>query len=474
MQRKLTVLFVAAAIAGMSAAGHAAQGPSSSQSPYLTPIAGGVEFTSILTVGDTVKKKHKGNESYRMVGIPDGLGAYDNGDGTITVLMNHELRNTLGVPRAHGAKGAFVSTWQIRKSDLAVLNGEDLIQRQVLATSNDPAINRLCSADLPARSAFFNSQSGKGFSEGRIFMSGEEVDGAGRAFAHLAAGRDHGTSYEVAALGKAAWENLIASPFEQDKTVVAGMDDGARLGSKVYFYVGEKKDSGSPIAMAGLTGGTRYEVLAGAAATEATIANDFVARFSLVKAGGTGLNRVEDGAWDTQNPNRFYFVTTDQFNGNSRLWSLTFDDITAPERGGEIRVLINGAVSGQQMMDNMTVDGAGNLWLQEDVGNNPHLGKIWKYEPASGALTLVAEHDAARFIAGAPADIDGTDAKQSDEESSGIIEVSGLFAGVPGYDTDLFRYFLLDVQAHYNSVNGVPLDAELVEGGQLLMMRAPR
>src|SRR5262245_4777082 len=94
------------------AAPAATTGPSSSQSPYLVPVEAGVEFTSILTVGDSVKKKNTADQTYRMVGIPDGLGAYDNGDGTITVLMNHELRNTQGVTRAHGAIGAFVSRWQ--------------------------------------------------------------------------------------------------------------------------------------------------------------------------------------------------------------------------------------------------------------------------------------------------------------------------------------------------------------------------
>ena len=64
---------------GIGASAHAAMGPSSSQSPYLVPQAAGVEFTSILTVGDEVRKKHKGNETYRMAGIPDGLGAYVNG-----------------------------------------------------------------------------------------------------------------------------------------------------------------------------------------------------------------------------------------------------------------------------------------------------------------------------------------------------------------------------------------------------------
>ena len=61
-------------------------GPNSSQTPYLTPIQAGLQFASILTVGDAVG-------GYRMVGIPDGLGAYDNGNGTITVLMNHEIMN---------------------------------------------------------------------------------------------------------------------------------------------------------------------------------------------------------------------------------------------------------------------------------------------------------------------------------------------------------------------------------------------
>src|SRR6266516_3184539 len=101
-------------------------GPSSSQSPYLLPAASGVVTRSILTVGDSVNTKPDGITPYRMVGIPDGLGAFANGDGTFTVLMNHELGATAGVARDHGAKGAFVSTWQLRKSDLKVLNGEDL------------------------------------------------------------------------------------------------------------------------------------------------------------------------------------------------------------------------------------------------------------------------------------------------------------------------------------------------------------
>lgn len=74
-------------------------GPSTTTTPYVLPVSGsGVAIKSLLSVGDTIG-------GYKMVGIPDGLGAYDNNDGTFTLLMNHELGSTSGTVRAHGGKG---------------------------------------------------------------------------------------------------------------------------------------------------------------------------------------------------------------------------------------------------------------------------------------------------------------------------------------------------------------------------------
>src|SRR4249919_427699 len=98
-----------------------------STSEYVVPVNPSVKVNAILTVGDSVG-------GYRMVGIPDGLGAFDNGNGTFTLLMNHELENNVGTVRAHGGRGAFVSKWIIDKSTLEVLSGQDLIHTVVLSS----------------------------------------------------------------------------------------------------------------------------------------------------------------------------------------------------------------------------------------------------------------------------------------------------------------------------------------------------
>jgi hypothetical protein len=277
-------------------------------------------------------------------------------------------------------------------------------------------------------------------------------------------------------MGVHAWENVQACPFAQDKTVVIGTEDGGP--NRVYVYVGQKQDSGNPIELAGLTNGTLSEVKIEGYTNDNPSGGFTSGRFSLVASGGTTLQRPEDGHWDTVSDNRFYFVTTANVSGtptqlNTRLWRMTFDDITHPEAGGQIDVLVEGAKLGGpviRMMDNITVDGDGKVYMQEDVGGNSRLGRIWQYDPAANLVTELGTHDPALFS--------GAGALTEDEESSGIIEVSSLFQGVAGYDTVQYRYFLFDVQAHYainaGSPHGFANPDELVEGGQLLMMKVPR
>lgn len=475
-------------------------GPSSSQSPYLVPLDVRTSFTSVLTTGDAVG-------GYRMAGIPDGLGAFDNGDGTFTVLMNHELTSTYSAAgvsystpvRDHGGNGAFISEWVIDKSTLEVKSGADLMQRVYGLSGNTwnavsgSALNfsRFCSADLAAPSAFYDAATGLG-TTARIFLNGEE-QGNARGLAHVATGADKGSSYLLPWAGPSSnpsqqqsWENFLANPNSGAKTLVIGNSDGGNNG--LVVYVGNKSATGLEVEKAGLVGGQVYRVAVNGNAAESRagdagfgLANG-AATFSLVggtgnalidRGTGTSFLRPEDGAWDTKDARRYYFVTTDRMDatkdaganpdipgsqaGRSRLWSLTFDDLAHPENGGTIRMLLDGTTAdgAYQMLDNLTVNPDGTLFLQEDVGNNAHNGKIWRYDPATDSLALVAGHDTTRF-----GDIGIVPTLTKDEESSGAIDITGILGRNDGN-----LYTLLDVQNHT-----VSTDSALQEGGQLLLM----
>jgi len=191
--------------------------------------------------------------------------------------------------------------------------------------------------------------------------------------------------------------------------------------------------------------------------------------------GVTNFQRPEDGAWDPRNPQDFYFVTTSSFGplpaesrtGETRLWRLRFADPTDPSQGGTLTLLVSGPVgtpdspsatgtqsagsTGPQMFDNLTVNDRGQVLLQEDIGNQTPLGKVWQYFPDTDTLQEIAHHDPDRFAPGAPNFL------TQDEESSGIIPAPFLGES----------WYLLDVQAHYS------IAGELVEGGQLLALHVP-
>lgn len=467
------------------------QGPSTASTPYVVPepAATGVRTVSILTVGESVNTRPDGT-AYRLVGLPDGAGGYDNGDGTFTMLVAHELNSSSGVARAHGSIGAFVSAWTIEKDTLKVRNGADLVRTlwlwnsttQAFATGTT-AFDRFCSADLPAASAFWNAATGKGVAD-RIFLGGEET-GGGRAFAHVASGPSAGVSAEIPKLGKQAWENVVASPYAQDKTVIVGIDDSSP--GQIVVYVGTKQATGTLFEKAGLRNGTAYGLIANGTASESRTtgvgaSKDVAVPFTLAalsdqsasgastetelnSVGATRFLRPEDGAWDPSNPADFYFVTTDQFDtvktgtgstvGRSRLYRLRFADISDPTLGGTITMLVDGTEA-HQMLDNIGIDRNGNLLAQEDPGNQAYLARIWHYEIATGNWRTVARFDQARF---GNIGVAATSPFNQDEESSGIFDAADLLGA---------GWWLFDAQAHSSAG-----DTELSQHGQLCALFLP-
>jgi hypothetical protein len=490
------LLFGSSLIMPRAARAAVSTGPSTTTEPYLVPSIDGVEITSILTVGDSVG-------GYRMVGIPDGLGAFKSKRNEITLLMNHEITSGApGIVRAHGSTGAFVSQWTIDPRTFEVVAGKDHAPsanhvyrwdaEQEQYVQGTFQWQRFCSGDLPAPHALSSQRHG---SKDRIYLNGEEVTD-GRAWAHVVTGEHAGETWELPRLGKMSWENVVASPRGQRKTVIMCMDDSSistfpdstpnatDFPSEVYVYVGTKLRDGHPVEAAGLTNGKLYgiKVTLADGTPVAGERNDFglgtsafvgEGRFSLVELGPGGdvsgfttsaaleqesiakgvtrLQRVEDGAWDPREDDDFYFVTTASLTANSRLWRLRFDNVEKPEKGGTITIMLKGD-EGHAMLDNVTIDRRGRILMDEDPGNAGRLAKIWMYSIKTGTLTQIAVHNAKFFDAtlADPAFI------TQDEESSGIVDAEETLGK---------GWFFLDVQVHKANA-----DPELVEMGQLLAL----
>jgi Ca2+-binding RTX toxin-like protein len=335
------------------------------------------------------------------------------------------------------------------------------------------AFSRFCSGDLPASTALYNSANGLG-TTAHIYFTGEETSPEGRATATIADGPNAGNTYELPYLGNMAYENIVLNPYQQDKTIVAMDDDTSPPGQgQVYIYVGQKQSTGTDVEKAGLSGGQFYGIKVGAGGPE-TNGTALSGSFSLValgdngdvsnstgaqiesqsiSSGVTGLLRPEDFAWDPDHPNVAYFTTTNSFNGTSRIYQLTFNDISNPTAGGTITAVVESSAYGAHMFDNLTVAN-GHVIVQEDPGNNAYVSRMWDYDIATHSFTPVATFNPDQFDP-----VTGTHFITQDEESSGVLDVTNLLG-----DSDT-RAYLFDAQVH--APTG---DPATVEQGQLSVM----
>ncbi len=469
-----------------SSTGKLSMGPSTAVRPYMVPTQPGVEIVSLLTVGESA------TNGYRMVGIPDGMGAYDNGDGTITFLSNHELSSSAGIARAHGAAGALVSEWVMDKETLEIISGTDLIQTvldwdpgtQSYIPSPSPALARFCSGTLAEPTAYWNPDTGMG-TQALIYNNGEEAGANGRPYAHIASGPAKGTTYEMAWLGNMSWENVNASPLTGDTTVVAGLDDATA--GQVFFYYGQKTNVGNDIRRAGLEDGDLYGLsIVGLPPTpgqpqagwgtnsaedrDTGLLGAESRRFELINLGDvaalngnqleaaadaanvTGFFRPEDGHWHPTRANDYIFTTTGSSGAPGRLWRVRFDDIQDPTQGGWIDMLLDGT-EGTQRPDNLVVTETNHVLIQEDPGGSSLLCRIWQYDLVNDKLFTVAQANPDFFESGQPEFL------TTNEESTGILDAREFFGD---------GWYLYNLQVHL----GDP-DPELVEGGQYMMIYVP-
>lgn len=221
---------------------------------------------------------------------------------------------------------------------------------------------RLCSGNLPPVSAL--SYLGLGTTR-RVYLSGEE-SADGRAFVFfLDTPLTTTTSptpgvFLLRSLGRLNFEQIMPCPYPQAKTVTVAMDDTS--GGFVEFHVGVKSNTGTDFQRSGLNGGQSYGLQIGGGWVEGATDPASGTRFSLVAlpdlssvttraataaamvaAGATQFSRPEDVEWrrDLSSTVRqeLVLVTSGDGTGPSRVWRLTFDNISMPELGGVVEVM---------------------------------------------------------------------------------------------------------------------------------------
>ena len=519
MKRSIASLGVLAAVV-LTASGAFA---TTTVKPYVVPVGSEYEVDALLSVDDKVPVLGDPSQLYRMVGIPDGLGAHGNGNGTSTLFMNHELGFTAqSEPYVGGVKnrGAIVSKWILdadgdpiagKRAYDRVYVGDTLVGDAATTANATPAFARFCSGSLAGPTQGFDRW---------IYLANEEqagaqtFDGKGGLAVAIFENNGVGEAHGLPALGRFAWENTLVQRNTGERTVIMGMEDGpsnqnpANDNSQLYMYVGTKDRSANATVLQrnGLVGGTLYafrsknknrnselEFRNGTLVGEwvplpgAAGMTDVQLEAAADAAGAMVFARPEDGAFNPSKDDEYFFVTTGdaptsgpeagQYLGNSlgRLYSLKLNP-SDPTKDATLSVIYNAdeivAAGGDIAISPDNIDASSEyLMINEDgtgasrpvMGSKGRDGSIWRFDlkPSEG----IHASSAVRI---AELDPPGRNGSPPDPavgpgvwETSGIIDASSLF----GPDT-----WLSDVQAH--SPTPAPVGSTVtVEDGQLFLLR---
>jgi len=500
MHRKLIGI---AAVAALVAASAAVAGIAIIK-PYAVGIDGGYYTQRLLSVGDTVPESSDPTKQYQMIGIPDGLGAHKSRNGRTTVFMNHELVHNVTSEPVLGEplnRGPIVSKLTLGKKG-KVLSGEraydnvylddTLVGPAPTVANTTPSFSRFCSGSVAGPELGFDRQ---------IYLTNEESTGASTfdGKGGLAVAVFDNEAHALTSLAHFAWENALVQPNTGRFTVIMSMEDGpasqdrAQGNSQLYMYVGEKDRSrgASVLERNGLVGGTLYVFRSNNLAqnSESTflsgsLQGEWVSLGNVssltdvqLEAASDAVNamifaRPEDGAFNPNEANEYFFVTTGEGTGNAlgRLYSLelTGRDSTGPANltieynadtviaaGGDIAISPDNIDASR---DYLMINEDGTTTSRRVMASKNRDGSIWRFDldrngvDVSSALRVAELNQPGR---------DRIPVLPGVWETSGIIDTAELF----GKDTWLF-----DVQAHSPTTMPRP---NTVEDGQLLLLVGP-
>jgi Alkaline phosphatase PhoX len=503
MRRRNAVAAVGTGALVLAAAGIAAI---SNTKPYTVGIADGYQTKRLISAGDTVPETSSPGKQYQMVGIPDGLGAHSNPDGTKTIFMNHELTSstvsepTIGDPLNRGAlvsklivdaEGNVLSGERAYDS---VFNENEFVGPAAAVGNSTRPFSRFCSGHLGGPADGLDRW---------IYFTNEEEGTPANSFdgkGGLTVAITDNTLYTLPKLGRFAWENSILQPNHGTQTVIMSMEDGPAAldagveNSQVYMYVGKKdRSSGAGVLRRnGLDNGELYVLVPSdpSNSSEAAFASGSIeVEWALIPdadeldeaqleaasdaVGAIRFGRPEDGAFNKRDRDEYFFVTTGEASGGAntlgRLYSLRLHPGNVT-KGGTLSVVYNAdtviAAGGDIAISPDNIDVSENyLMINEDgtassrtvMGSKGRDGSIWRFDIVHGKVGVDAS-SAVRVAELDPPGRDGVPVGPGIWETSGIIDASTLFGE---------EAWLFDVQAHSPTTAPAP---NTVEDGQLLLM----
>ena len=486
--------------------------------PAMMVGQNGWSVEPLFTVGEAIG-------GYRPPGILDGIGALEIRPGVVRVLVNHELNAEDGyayrLENGTELTGARVSYFDLDRNTRSILDAGlayrgavDRAGRVVtdasqvhegdIVGSEKDGFDRFCS------SALFTA--GEYGLVDDIYFCGEEVtDGLAHA---IDVGRR--TVYALPWLGRGTWENVTLMETGDPYTVAVLLGDD-RQGAPLYLYVGRKGEEGF-LKRNGLTGGDVYVWVADKGektpedwnGTNTSRAGRFVkidihapdragmagydemgfatqaTQDELIDAvGGFRFSRPEDVSTNPEDGTQAVMASTGRGSvypsddwGAIYLVDVDFGKMTAT-----LRIAYDGDDAGDGQFthpdfglrnpDNLDWADNGMVYVQEDrsaevatFGEVSGIeASLWELNPATGKLKRVAVMNRSVLP---PGQTDSDPGDLGDWESSGVLDVTRLFATAPGE-----ALLIGDVQAH--SVRDGAIETyNLVQGGQLVFYSLKR